>query len=128
MAVVTCKLCRKLFNGEGKICPDCKQRLEELYPKVRDYLRDNPKLEFNVETVADAIEVDIRYVQELVAQGYLDRDLPDGISPADLSDRQRLAKAFEESLDKMKADAAAAAARKPVSYGQEVYGDKSKKR
>ena len=128
MALVTCKLCRRLFNGDGKICPDCRQRLDELYPKVRDYLRDNPKLEFNVETVADSLEVDIRDVQELVSQGYLDRDLPDGMTPEALSDRQKLAKAFEASLDKMKADAAAAAAYKPVTYGQEVYGEKNRKR
>ncbi|MCR5346711.1 MAG: hypothetical protein K6E38_02960 [Fretibacterium sp.] len=126
MSLVTCKLCRKLYNGDGKICPECRQHLKELYPSVRDYLRDNPNLEFNVETVAEALDVDIRYVQELVSQGYLDRDLPDGMSPEVLSDRQKLAKAFEESLDKMKADAAVA--RKPVSYGQEVYGDKSKRR
>ena len=128
MALVTCKLCRKLYNGQGKICPECKQRLDELYPDVRDYLRDNPKLEFNVETVAEALDVDIRYVQELVALGYLDRDLPEGMSPEVLSDRQKLAKAFEESLDKMKADAAAAASHKAVTYGQEIYGDKTKRR
>ena len=126
--IVTCKLCRKLYNGQGKICPECKQRLDELYPDVRDYLRDNPKLEFNVETVAEALDVDIRYVQELVAQGYLDRDLPEGVSREVLSDRQKLVKAFEDSLGKMRADAAAAASHKSVTYGQEVYGDKLKRR
>lgn len=126
--IVTCKLCRKLYNGQGKICPECRQRLDELYPDVRDYLRDNPKLAFNVETVAEALDVDIRYVQELVAQGYLDRDLPEGVSTEVLSDRQKLIKAFESSLDKMKSDAAAAASRKSITYGQEIYGENTKRR
>ncbi|MCR4817746.1 MAG: hypothetical protein K5841_02170 [Fretibacterium sp.] len=126
--IVTCKLCRKLYNGEGRICPECRQRLDELYPEVRDYLRDNHKLEFNVETVAEALDVDIRYVQELVAQGYLDRDLPEGVSSEVLSDRQKLIKAFESSIDKMKADAAVAASRKSVTYGQEIYGENTKRR
>ena len=126
--IVICKLCRKLYNGQGKICPECRQRLDELYPDVRDYLRDNSKLAFNVETVAEALDVDIRYVQELVAQGYLDRDLPEDMSREVLSDRQKLIKAFETSLDKMKSDAAIAASHKSVTYGQEIYGDKLKRR
>ena len=126
--IVTCKLCRKLYNGQGKICPECRQRLDELYPDVRDYLRDNSKLAFNVETVAEALDVDIRYVQELVAQGYLDRDLPEDMSREVLSDRQKLIKAFETSLDKMKSDAAIAASHKSITYGQEIYGDKLKRR
>ena len=52
----------------------------------------------------------------------------EGMSPEVLSDRQKLAKAFEESLDKMKADAAVAASHKAITYGQEIYGDKTKRR
>ena len=132
MALNTCKLCRKLFTAEsgkagGKVCPECRQRLDELYSDVRHYLRDHPRDEFNVEMVADALSADIRDVQELVDLGYLERDLPEG-ADAPAGDRQKLVKAFEASIDKLKASAAAAAAHKPVSYGQEVYGDKAKKR
>ena len=133
MALGTCKLCRKIFTPElgkvgSKICPDCRDRLEKLYTEVHDYLRDHSKDEFNVEMVANELHADIRDVQELVDLGYLDRDA-DGDASAYDPKRDRLVKAFEASIDKLKASAAAAAAFKPVSYGQEVYGDnKLKKR
>ena len=64
MALVTCSLCRKIFTAaEGQTCPACKKRLDELYLKVRDYLRDNPKLEMNVDTLSEAMNADIREVQ-----------------------------------------------------------------
>ena len=48
MALITCRLCRKIFTAVGgRTCPDCKKRLDELYKKVRDFLRDNSKLKFN---------------------------------------------------------------------------------
>lgn len=122
MALVTCKLCRKIFTAPGgRICPDCQKRLDDLYLDVRNYLRDNPKVDFNVETLADALGADIRDVQGLVDLGYLERDLPGGGALADDDDRQKLAKAFEQSLGQMRAAAQAAAQRKPVSYGQELY-------
>lgn len=129
MALITCKLCRKLFNAsDKKICVDCLNRLDELYPQVRDYIRDHPKEEFDVETVAEALDQDIRYVQELVNLGYLDRDVPDGEIKPPKSEREKLAKAFEASIDKLKANAAAAQQTKSVSYGQDLYGDKSGRR
>lgn len=133
MALLTCKLCRKIYTVDitgGKVCPDCKQRLDALYGDVRNYLRDNPKVEFNVETLADALGADIRDIQGMVDLGYLDRDLPEGErgEAGEDSQRQKLAKEFEQSLDKMRAAAAEAAARKPVSYGQTLYGDKQRKR
>ena len=132
MPLGTCKLCRKMFTPEvgkvgSKICPNCREKLETLYTEVREYLRDHSKDEFDVETVAEKLNADIRYVQELVDLGYLDRDMPDMSNSYD-PERQKLVKAFEASIDKLKASAAAQAAYKPVTYGQEIYGDKSKKR
>ncbi len=134
MPLGTCKLCRKMFTPESgkvgsKICPNCREKLDSLYTEVRNYLRDHSKEEFNVEAVAEELQADIRYVQELVDLGYLDRDLPERADAASYDpDKQRLVKAFEASIDKLKASAAAQAAYKPVTYGQEIYGDKSKKR
>ena len=133
MAIGTCKLCRKIFTAEAgknsKVCPECRYKLDELYTKVRNYLRDNTREDFDVEQVSEALKADIRDVQALVDLGYLERDLPDGVdASAGGDDRQKLVKAFEASIDKLKASAAAVAAHKPVSYGQEDYGEKSKKR
>ena len=135
MALITCKLCRKIFTaptvGEKRVCPECQQRLDSLYLDVRNYLRDNPKEEFNVERLAEALGVDIRDVQGLVDLGYLDREAAseeEDTRPGVDDDLKKLAKEFEEARDKMKAAAAAAAEHKPVSYGQTLYGSQGKKR
>ena len=44
MALIKCKLCKKAFiNGlqEESVCPDCDARLRELFPSVRNFLRNN---------------------------------------------------------------------------------------
>lgn len=130
MPLLTCRLCGKIFNSAGgRTCTACLTRLDELYPKVRAFLRDNPKVGLNVETLAERLEVDIRDVQALVDMGYLDRDVEKTQSPEE-SARQKLASEFENSLKEMKEaqshrDAAKNAA---ASYGQSRYGEKEKKR
>ena len=72
MNLVTCKLCGRLFSAaRGKICVTCLDELDGLYPKVREFLRDHSKENFNVEQIADGMDLDIRYVQALVELGYL---------------------------------------------------------
>lgn len=133
MALVTCKLCRKIFTAAtaaDRACPECRKRLEDVYLKVRDYLRDNPKEELNVEMLAEVLEVDIRDVQGLVDLGYLERDFAHGETSESAAEdsRQKLMKELEQARDQMKATAAAAAQHRPVSYGQTLYGDKARKR
>lgn len=129
MPLITCKVCKKIFTGAGvRVCPDCQRKLDQLYLDVRDYLRDNPKEEFNVETLAEELKSDIRYVQGLVDLGYLERDESKRVPGSAEKEQQKLAKAFEDSLNKMKDSAAAAQQRKPVSYGAELYSDKAKRR
>ena len=124
MPLLTCRLCGKLFTSSGgRTCPACHTRLDELYPRVREYLRDNPKVAFNVETIAEELEVDIRDIQGLVDLGYLDRDL-DTQASADTAKRQKLAQEFENSLKQMKDSSAQPV--KTVTYGQQRYGDKKK--
>ena len=67
-------------------------------------------------------------MQGLVDLGYLERDMPRGGELQENDSRQKLAKEFEQSLTQMRAAAAAAAQRKPVSYGQELYSDKGRKK
>jgi hypothetical protein len=132
MALLTCKLCGKLLTSSGgdRICPACITRLDELYPDVREFLRDHPKMEFNVEDVAEGLEVDIRYVQALVDRGYLDRDTDKNTLDREDQNRQKLAKELENSIKQMKDDAARreAARSSVVSYGQERYGEKDKRK
>ena len=128
MALITCRLCRKIFTAVGgRTCPDCKKRLDELYKKVRDFLRDNSKLKFNVDALSESLGADIRDVQALVDMGYLDRDFKANLSDED-SSRQRLALELEQSLNKMKAAVASHAQKGAVTYGQQLYSDKTRRR
>jgi len=100
--------------------------LDELYPRVRAYLRDNPKTGFNVEMVAEALEVDIRDVQGLADLGYLDRDIGKQTDPETLK-RQKLAQEFEASLKEIKATSRPSAEKSSAaSYGQQRYGNKGR--
>jgi hypothetical protein len=131
MALLTCKLCGKIFTSPGdRTCPACVARLDELYVDVREFLRDHSKTDFNVEEVADRMKVDIRYIQALVDMNYLDRDIDKASSSKEDTHRQKLAREFENSLKQMRDSAARreAARNSVVSYGKERYGDKDKKK
>ena len=126
MPLLSCKLCGKAFNSAGgRTCSACLARIEAMYPDVRDFLRDNPKIEFNVETLAEELDVEIRDIQALVDMGYLDRDLKGDYRSED-SSRQKLAKEFEDSLKRMQQSTNQRQDSKNASYGQERYSDKDK--
>ena len=128
MALISCKLCGKIFTSAGgRTCSACLSRLDELYPRVRDYLRDNPKMDFNVESLSDELGADIRDVQALVDMGYLARDIGRRADNEALN-RQKLAKEFESSLQQMKESSAfRESAKGAASYGQQRHGEKGKK-
>ena len=125
MPLLTCKMCGKVFTSPGgRTCPACLKELDELYPKVREYLRDNPKTEFNVDTLSEAMGTDIRAVQALADMGYLDRDLGRRVDSGAES-RQKLAKEFENSLKQMQQ---ASARESGTTYGEQRYGDRYKRK
>jgi hypothetical protein len=129
MALQTCKLCGKIFSSAGgRTCTTCLGRIDELYPLVRDYLRDNPKIGFNVETLAEEVNADIRYIQALVDMGYLDRDV-DRRADQETTAREKLAKEFEASLKQMKeVPVQREGAKSSVSYGQQRHGESEKRK
>ena len=129
MPLLTCKLCGKIFTSSGgRTCPSCLKELDALYPKVREYLRDNPKAEFNVDTLSEELNADIRYIQALTDMGYLDRDLDSRVDGAAAS-RQKLAKEFEDSLKQMRQAASTRELGKnAASYGEQRYGERNKKK
>ncbi|GHS87332.1 hypothetical protein AGMMS49957_07000 [Synergistales bacterium] len=131
MPLVSCRLCGKLFTSGGPtVCASCLAKLDDLYPKVREFLRDNPKTEFNVETVADVMEEDIRFVQALVDMKYLDRDMETRVESPTNKARERLASELQKSLRDMKDAAAKREAAKDVaaSYGQQRHGGNTVKK
>lgn len=78
MLLKSCKLCGKVFNYEGgpiKVCLDCFIRIEDVYTRSHEYLRDNDDEKLDFVQLSEAIGADPRDVQELIEMGWLDRDL-----------------------------------------------------
>ena len=128
-----CNLCRRLFSSSGgRICQDCFKHLEEIYPVVRSFIRDskNPR-SLDVAEIADALELPIKYVQGLVNNGYLNRDLPHIKSDENYEndDRDKLTKELLQATADIKANTNRK--QKTITYGQERYttagADKEKK-
>ncbi|MCL1940472.1 MAG: hypothetical protein FWG09_00910 [Synergistaceae bacterium] len=117
-----CNLCRRLFSSSGgRVCQDCFKYLEEIYPTVRSFIRDskNPRA-LDVAEIADALEIPIKYVQGLVNNGYLNRDLPHIKSDESYENegRDRLTKELQQATTDLKANATRKHA---TTYGQERY-------
>ena len=127
MNLVTCKLCGRLFSANrGRICTTCLDEIDGLYPKVREFLRDHSKENFNVEQIADGMDLDIRFVQALVELGYLDRGV--GADPEAEEEKRRketLARQLQASLEN--SASAKASENMGKMYGQQRYGTGKKK-
>lgn len=122
MNLVTCRLCGRLFTASrGKMCSACLSDLDDLYPKVREFLRDHSKESFNVEQIAEGLDIDIRQVQALVELGYLDRDLGrEGAAENERRRKEDLARQLQASLDSSISSKSSESTTR--TYGQERYG------
>ena len=123
MEMVTCSLCNKPFASAGpKICVRCLKRLDTVYVKARDYIRENPKARMSVSELADAIQKDLRDLEVLIAQKRLDRDASETTSEDqdEESRRKKLLATFQRSIS----DSAGGGESKKAyrSYGEERYG------
>ena len=114
MALTECRLCRRIYNGfEGqRTCGDCIRRLEEIYGRVHEYMRDNQDRDFDLETLADEMEISPVDVQALVDLGYIERDLQT-YSRDKKGSRQKLAEAINAEAEKLR--------RNITTYGGVVY-------
>ncbi len=114
MPIVRCKLCGNLFNSERrKYCPNCIRRLDELYGRVHEYMRDNDDENFDMYTLADDMEISTADVQALVELGYIERDIQT-YGKNKKSDRQKLAEEFNDELERMRQN-------KITTYGGVIY-------
>ena len=114
MALIECKLCRRIYNGfEGqRICANCIRRLEEIYGHVHEYMRDNQDKNFDLETLADEMDISPVDIQALVDLGYIERDLQT-YSRDKKGSRQKLAEAINAEAEKLK--------RNITTYGGVLY-------
>jgi hypothetical protein len=85
VALVVCIVCKRAFiNGQekGDICPDCTTKLQEIYPVVRNFLRDHEKESYTVYDISRIFGIPPRNIEALVSAGmidavYLQRTLPE---------------------------------------------------
>ena len=114
MPLMECRLCKKIFTegGRNNICPQCIRRLGDLYSAVHKYMRDNEDREFDVDKLADEMEISPLDVQALVDLGYIERDI--GLYGKRETARSKLAHAFGNELEKMSRN-------KITTYGGEIY-------
>jgi hypothetical protein len=122
--LITCKLCGKVFtSNSGKVCPQCLEELDDLYPRVREFLRDHASQEYNAEELAEEVGVDIRYIQALIDLKYIERNVSS--EEEEQKKRERLLKEFQKNLDEGKRRSTSTETTR--TYGQERYGEKGRK-
>ncbi len=119
MALTECRLCKKLYNGfEGqRICGNCVRRLEDIYGHVHEYMRDNQNRDFDLDTLADEMNISPLEIQALVDLGYIERDLQT-YSRDKKGTRQKLAEAINAEVEKLK--------RNITTYGGVLYSRESR--
>jgi ribosomal protein L32 len=68
MELMNCRNCKKLFNyiTGDKICPNCKNALEEKYQEVKEYIKENPGTAATV--VAEECEVSLKQIKKWVRE------------------------------------------------------------
>ncbi len=70
----TCEKCHTIFQysgfGSESLCPKCYREDNEMFDKVRKFLRDNPGS--NLSKVAEKCEVDNKIIQRWITEGRLE--------------------------------------------------------
>lgn len=72
MNVRNCKSCGRIFNyvSGPPICPACREKLEEKFQEVKDYIRENKGA--GIQEVADACGVDIKQIRQWLREERLE--------------------------------------------------------
>lgn len=68
MEVMNCRNCKRLFNyiGGQMICPACKDKLEQKFLEVKQYIRENPGK--NISEISTDMDVSIHQLKTWVRQ------------------------------------------------------------
>jgi hypothetical protein len=74
MGLVVCKTCARAFISaqDEELCPECTARLNELYPVVRNFLRNHEEKLYTASEVSMILGIDLKDVEGLVALGLID--------------------------------------------------------
>jgi len=76
--VRNCRKCGKIFNyiGGAPICPQCKEKEEDDFKKVKEYLYQNPGA--SITQVSTELEISIELIKRFLRDGRLEITSDDG--------------------------------------------------
>lgn len=68
MEVMNCRDCGRLFNymSGPKLCPECREKLEEKFQQVKEYLRQNTVA--SITQVSEANDVSVNQIKQWVRE------------------------------------------------------------
>ncbi len=116
MSLIACKSCGKVFDSETSkrdFCIDCLRRLENIYSKIHEFIKNSSEKNFEIDYLSEAVDVDPKDIQKLIELGYIERDIQ--TYGRDLSDRQKLALEFEQAIEKLNEKI------RITTYGGKIY-------
>lgn len=106
MDVRNCRGCGRLFNylSGPPICQACREKLEEKFQQVKEYLRDNPNS--SIQAVSDDNEVSVAQIRQWVREERLtfSDDSPIGIPCESCGKTIKTGRFCDECKGKMKND------------------------
>ena len=72
MDVRLCRRCKKMFQyiSGPEVCPKCKQKEEEMFEAVKEYLRNNPGASMTI--ISDETGVPVSLIESFLRQGRLE--------------------------------------------------------
>lgn len=72
MDVRNCRSCGKLFNyfGGPQICPVCREKLEDKFQQVKEYIRENPKA--TIQEIVDENDVTTQQLHQWIREERLE--------------------------------------------------------
>lgn len=68
MEVKNCKECKRLFNyiGGPRLCPDCREKLEDKFNEVKKFVEDNKNASISV--VSEEMGVSVQQINQWVRE------------------------------------------------------------
>jgi hypothetical protein len=125
MALISCKICGRLFNSlRGELCTRCLDEVEAVYPRLREYIREQPKKEpLYIERIAKVMQLDVLFIESLVDMGYLDQyaDRLKSEKEEEAQNREAVFRTIRESMSVPAAPRQAQPDKHSKMYSQDRY-------
>lgn len=68
MDVRNCRMCGRIFNyiGGPRVCMSCKEKLEEKFVEVKEFVRNNPNM--GIQEISESCEVEIAQLNQWIRE------------------------------------------------------------